>query len=427
MRPAEGKIAVVAGARRGIGQAIAAVVIAVMAAVWSYPAAVSWAGPPEGRFIASDEPGLDSVRDKARSRGAEKKLVINLGYDGDWYMKKPVMSVADKTVAPKGGTVHDYASLSRYFWPDPDKHDGLPYIVKDGLTNPEREDLHRYDALRLEKMADTVYSLSAVYYVTGQEKFAQRAALWLRTWFINPESRMNPSLDFAQGVPGKVAGTSFGIIETADLIRVVDAALMLESYPGWTVVDKLCLRQWFADYLRWLTDSPLGIKEKAAGNNHGVWYDAQVAAFAYYIGDYDQVKNVLSESVPQRIREQIRPDGEMPLEMARTRSLHYVIYNLQAFITLARLGDKVGINLWDYETTDGRGIRKAIDYVAPYISGEKKWPGQMLVPEREAGAAVYFAMAERHYRMPQYRQIALKLLGRTIGLRELAAKSLLSK
>ncbi len=407
--------------------AITALALAALAAVWAASPAVSRAGPPEGRFIYADEAGLDSVRENAKSRAAEKKLVINVSYDGDWYLKIPLTSVVEKTAGPQGGTVHDYTSLSRYSWPDPDRPGGLPYIYKDGLTNPEREDLRHYDALRLEKMADTVHSLAVAYYATGQDRFAQRAALWLRTWFIDPETRMNPSLDYAQSVPGKAAGTSYGIIESVVLIRVVDAALLIESYPGWTAVDKTCLRRWFADYLLWLTDSPPGVKEKAARNNHGVWYDAQVAAFAYYTGDHQLAAKVLAGSVPLRIRAQIRPDGDMPLEAARTRSLHYVIYNLKAFITLARLGDKIGVDLWDYESEDGRGVRKAIDYAAPYIVGEKQWPGQMLVAERESGLALYFALAANHYRSPQLRQMALQLLGNTGGRDELLVRSLLSR
>jgi hypothetical protein len=79
-----------------------------------------------------------------------------------------------------GGGINDYASLSRYHWSDPTKPGGLPYIYKDGQTNPEREALSRYDAIRLEKMVSAVTALSTAYYVTRQDEYAQRAVL-LRT------------------------------------------------------------------------------------------------------------------------------------------------------------------------------------------------------------------------------------------------------
>ena len=400
-----------------------AILVAAMLVIWNATLAISCAQLMEGKFIRYDEARLNSVRQLAKIEGAEKNLIIALGYDANWHMKQPVLSVAEKTVFTNGCTEHDYTSLSRYYWPDPGKPNGLPYILEDGQTNPEREDLSRYDVIRLEKMISAVTFLSTAYYVTRQEEYAQRAVLWLRTWFINPASRMNPNMDFAQSVPGKTAGTPFGIIETVEFIQVVDAAMMLEDYSGWTEEDKDELQQWFKAYLGWLTDSPLGIKAEATRNNHGVWYDAQIAAYAYYIGDIDLVKNVLETSARRRIQEQIRPTGEMPQEMSRTRSLHYVLYNIRAFITLARLGDKVGINLWDYETVDGRGIKKAIDYAVPYILGEKEWKMKGIVLEKENSSAVYLAMADNHYRSPRYSLAAFKLLGKTTGIQELAVKT----
>ena len=31
-------------------------------------------------------------------------------------------------------------------------------------------------------------------------------------------------------------------------------------------------------------------------------------------------------------------------------------------------------NLWDYETADGRSIRKGIEYLFPYVQDKTKWP-----------------------------------------------------
>lgn len=388
-----------------------AIIVATLIVIGNAALAMAWAQPAAGKFIRFDEAGL------------QRDMV----FSASWHMKQPILSVADKTKVSSGGAINDYASLSRYHWPDPEKPGGLPYIYKDGQTNPEREDLSRYDAIRLEKMVSAVTALSTAYYVTRQDEYAQRAVLWLRTWFINPASRMSPNLNFAQSIPGKMAGSPYGIIETVALIQVVDAAMMLEDYAGWQKADQAALRQWFRAYLDWLTDSPLGIKAKASRNNHGVWYDAQTAAYAYYIGDTARLKTILAGSARNRIQEQILPTGEMPLEMSRTRSLHYVLYNLRAFITLARLGDKVGVNLWDYATMDGRGLKNAIDYVVPYILAEKEWQLKSMGPEKDHSSAVYLAMAAQQYRSARYWIAALTLLGETTGHEELAVRTFIAQ
>jgi hypothetical protein len=47
-------------------------------------------------------------------------------------------------------------------------------------------------------------------------------------------------------------------------------------------------------------------------------------------------------------------------------------------MSLATLGDRVGVDLWHFETKDGRNIRRAVDYLLPYSAGEKKWDHQQL-------------------------------------------------
>ena len=46
-------------------------------------------------------------------------------------------SVVNKGELPPSGDIHDFLSLSPYRWPNPTKKDGLPYMFRDGYTNPE--------------------------------------------------------------------------------------------------------------------------------------------------------------------------------------------------------------------------------------------------------------------------------------------------
>src|SRR5213594_2468283 len=121
-----------------------------------------------------------------------------------------------------------------------------------------------------------------------------------------------------------------------------------------------------------MKQSKNGQDEAAATNNHGCWYDAQLASFLLFLGDEAGARQTI-ESVKDRIAKQIEPTGEQPRELARTKSFSYSVYNLKALTLLADLGGHVGVDLWHYQTSDGRGIRVALDWLIPFATGEMKW------------------------------------------------------
>jgi hypothetical protein len=284
----------------------------------------------------------------------------------------PPFSITEKTVAPPSGDKRDYLSLAPYAWPDPRKADGLPYVMRDGQTNPERDTIpdHKYVG-RIVELSET---LGLAYYFTGDEAYAAHAARLLRAFFLDEATGMRPNLDFAQGVRGKEPGRPSGLIDTAPLARLVDGVALLAGSRSLAEADRQGLTAWFRDYLTWLQQSDLGRREGQAKNNHGSWYDVQVVALALATGQNDLAQEVLHFAHKRRIGRQIEPDGRQPEELARTRSWHYSLYALQALVDLADLGDAAGVDLWRYQTPDGRSLAKAIDYLVPFALGEKAWP-----------------------------------------------------
>jgi hypothetical protein len=284
--------------------------------------------------------------------------------------EKP-FSVTEKAVLPASGDKHDYLSLAPYAWPDPRRPDGLPYVTRDGQTNPERDTIA--DHVYFSRIAQLTETLGLAYYFTGDESFVRQAALLLHTFFVEPATRMNPNLNFAQGVRGKENGRASGIIDTAGIARLVDGVRLLFDSPSLSQDDRDGLLGWFRDYLTWLRESDLGRKEGQAKNNHGTWYDVQIVSLALVTGQVDLARETLQFSRKRRIGRQIDPDGRQPEELQRTKSWHYSIYNLQAFVALANLGDRAGVDLWRYQTPDGRSIRKALDWLIPFAVGDKPW------------------------------------------------------
>jgi hypothetical protein len=196
---------------------------------------------------------------------------------------------------------------------------------------------------------------------------------------------MNPHLQFGQAVPGQTQGRDIGIIDTARLTRIVDAIGLLESSDAWTGPDRDGIRQWCHEYLNWLRMSSHGLGEEKKLNNHGTWYDAQVVSLAFFTGQEESARTILERVRTRRIDKQIEPDGRQPHELARTKSLGYSTMNLDGFFRLATMGEKLGVDLWHYESRDGRSLRKALDFLAGYVDPDKKWPYQQIVPSAPAG------------------------------------------
>lgn len=302
--------------------------------------------------------------------GKEIPGLAELRRDADPVVSAIPMTVIAKDAPAPSGDLHDYLSLSIYWWPDTSKPDGLPYLQRDGHTNPESSDTTKYDAGKLNRMVMSVETLSLAAYITGERQYADASAKWLRTWFIDPKTRMKPTMRYAQIIPGRPEPRGTGIIDSRQFIRAVDAALLLTGMPSWTAADDAALRAWFGEMADWLVTSPQGQMEGASKNNHGTWYDAQLVDFALYGGRPQIVRDTLSRFAARRVTTQIDSNGAQPLELARTRSYHYSAFNLLAFTVAADLGAGAGVDIW----RSAPGIRAGIDLLVPYATPGTTWP-----------------------------------------------------
>lgn len=338
-------------------------------------ACLAQSAPP--RTVITRGGALAPLRGAAARRDAALEPAIRrLLSDAATLAAQPMIAVTDKqSQLPPSGDRHDYYSLSPYWWPDSTKADGLPYIRRDGITNPEsKRDL---DQPRLAAMAERVQLFTLAWWVSGDAKWSALAARQLRTWFIDPATRMNPHLRYAQLIRGRTEERGTGLIDARGFIDVVDAVGMLERSPDWTPDDDRALRGWLREYVAWLTTGSMGRKERAAKNNHGSWYAAQLSALAWYAGDTTLVRELANET-KARIGWQIGPDGMQAEEMARTRSMHYTAFNAEALSRVAEVARHVDIDLWRYEAPRGGSLAKTIALLAKYAGREAEWPGQQI-------------------------------------------------
>jgi hypothetical protein len=304
-------------------------------------------------------------------------------------------TIMNKGVTPPSGDKHDYMSQAPYFWPDPSKPNGLPYIRRDGERNPEINKIT--DHKSIDDLENAVETLALAYYFKGDEAYATKAVQLLRAFFLDPAKRMNPNLEYAQYIPGVNTGRGIGLIETRGFTRVVDAVGLLKGSKALTSEDERGVKDWFGKFLQWMLDSKNGKEEAASKNNHGTYYDVQVLSYALFVGRQGLAKQTLEEAKQKRIATQIEPDGRQPLELARTKAWSYSNMNLDGLTQLATLGERVGVDLWNFQTRDGRSIRKAFDFLTPIVLGQK-WEYQeieggvkpeTLFPLMRRAAAIY--------------------------------------
>jgi len=328
--------------------------------------------------------------------------------DADKWLNKTDPTIVNKPMAPASGDKHDYLSLGKYWWPNPNTTDGLPYIRKDGKTNPEIE---KYDRKTLANFVDGALKLTLAYYYSDKKVYADKAASMIRTWYLNPATKQNPNMNFGKAVPGVTGekGRPEGIIDASGFIYVTDAIGILHAKDQLTEAEMTGLRNWFSEFCNWLTTNPIGIKEGQAANNHSMAYDVQLTRYALFTGDLKLAKKVLTEFTPRRLEPQIEPDGKQPLELARVTSFHYSIENLRHMIDMCDLARPLGISI--YSTGNKRGsIDMALQFLIPYIDHPDKFPykDETINWKSEAGTLVNLLCRAADYQpemAKKYREI----------------------
>ncbi len=270
------------------------------------------------------------------------------------------------------GAANEFFSMSDYYWPDPAKPDGKPYIMRDGQSNPGNFNEHR---MALMAMRDATSALASAYLLTREAKHAQKAVEMLRVFFVNADTRMTPSLEHAQaivGLPTPNRGT--GLIDTLHLMEVPLTILALKDSKAMTQETFDALRQWFADYTKWFIESSKGKNEAKAKNNHAVAYWVQVAAFATLTHDETLLTECRRQFKEVFVGVQMGADGGFPLELGRTKPYAYSIFQLDIMSALCVLLSTPEDNLWRFTTPDGRGMERAVSFLYPFLKDKASWP-----------------------------------------------------
>ena len=287
-----------------------------------------------------------------------------------WAMQQKPITVTAETCSRSAGGRHDFYSEGDYWWPDPKNPNG-PYIQKDGMTNPDNFVAHRLAMIRFSRI---VGALASAYKLTHNAKYVKQITIHLKAWFIDAETLMNPNLQYAQALKGITTGRGIGIIDTIQLMEVVQGLMAVEHDPVMNRAVVNGVRNWFEQYITWLITSKNGLEEKAAKNNHGTCWTMQTACFARFTHNQAIMDTCSNRYKTILLPNQMAADGSLPLELKRTKPFGYSIFDLDALTTLCQILSTPANNLWEYKTADGRFMQTGISYLYPYLADKSKWP-----------------------------------------------------
>lgn len=290
--------------------------------------------------------------------------------EADWAMKQQPETVTAQSCVRSAGGKHDFYSEGDYWWPD-EKNPGGPYIQKDGLTNPENFTAHRLAMIRFSRI---IGALASAYKITGDVKYVKQAQMHLLAWFVNADTMMSPNLQYAQAIKGVATGRGIGIIDTIQLMEVVQGLEAMEDSPAMDRHTIDGVKNWFSQYITWLTTHPYGKDEMNAKNNHGTCWAMQTACFAKFTGNAEVLKFCKDRFKTVLLPTQMAEDGSFPLELKRTKPYGYSIFNLDAMTTMCQILSTKEDDLWKFTTPEGRNMRKGVAFLQPYLADKSKWP-----------------------------------------------------
>lgn len=353
---------------------------------------------------------------RLKTAGSAPRAALDaLRIEAEKILTGPTLCVTKQKIPAASGDPHDYMSVGRYWWPNPETPDGLPYVNRDGIVNPDTQDENLFDGL-----AYRVHVLSLAAFYFEDQSYSDYAARQLYDWFLNPETYMNPTARYAQAIPGISDGRCCGLIDFAISYRVYDSIGILEEMGCLPEAMVSGIRNWYVKLTDWMLTHENGLEEDNMPNNHGVWYDAQLMAAAVFTDRPQLAKKICQTAYARRLKVHIKPDGSQPKELARTKGMNYSLYNLEAFMLIAMLAERIGDNRY-WEPDPDRNVcilKSAVDYLYPYVKKPERFPYQELEPQNAIPRTAQMLLRlDAHFGGQGYREKAAELMGDTMRWR----------
>ena len=286
---------------------------------------------------------------------------------GERYLSSLPITIVDKPLRYVLNP-HNYASLSKYYWPDPNNPSGK-YLLRDGERNPEYKE---YDGGKLEDMEYRLRCLSIAYYMTESSSFREAYLRQLRAWFIDRSTYMYPNFEYAQIAPGhdNNNGRPWGIIEAYNFNNIIESFRLVNTVSPIDSNTTRKLKRWFKQFISWLENSDKGKTVLNSDSNQGIALDVLLLNMKLFVtGKIDS--KLLNNFRSNRLERQILTDGSQPEELKRSRALNYSAYNLEHIVDFCVIMEKAGI---PYYRNNKDIIDKAFSFLFNYIENPTLFP-----------------------------------------------------
>ena len=264
-----------------------------------------------------------------------------------------------------------------------------PYQNRDGKINPDVKTLN--NTKDVVSMAQSVLWNGVAFGLSNDTSYANRAASIIYTWFLNPQTAVNPNLKYGQVIrgPDKSEGPYTGILDWRMLMKVVNAVVIMRAKgaQAWNNVLATAMNKWASDYMNWLYTSSQGQQLAKASNNHVTFFYNQLISLYILVGDINSAQQAANAFFIGPFLHQINDDGEQPYEATRTRPFHYRCFNVEGLIANAKLADNLALNMWSAVSSSGATIQTAVDYLMTLDAGDEDVTE--LAPHVAAVAAAY--------------------------------------
>lgn len=294
------------------------------------------------------------------------EAVSGLRYIADNILEQPVYDVTNKTLIIDGAHPREYMSLAEQWWKV-----GDTYIRKNNV-NPDVY-ANAPNAKHLRLTMEHVGWLGLAWYFTKDHTYSQRAKEKIHLWFLDPNKSMYPNLKYAQIVPGSQIGSPQGILEMSAVIQLFNGVALISNSGDWSAEDDDGLAKWFKEYLLWLENDSAPTEERKAVDHHGTWFDAQIMAiYGFLDRPIDAAR--IAYFGRERLDYQVT-DHTMKYEITDGQGLDHVQRNLEAWVSIAEMADKLGVDVWNYGSLEGHSFQTVFDAFRPYwISLGLTWP-----------------------------------------------------